>query len=143
MAKEVVKAAFGSSVRQLYNHSKEMMHFDSGMVIKIDAKIPGRKTDPDNIIADRLQLAAGKLRQKNSVDWGIDTKDVYLAMTSSAYKTLLNDILNNQNYASFADFENGIITHFVGFKIIVTEYLPGGIKQPFIRDENGQKTSKP
>ncbi|MBA5724380.1 hypothetical protein H0G72_04520 [Liberibacter sp. Z1] len=140
MEKEVVRAAFGQSMKDLCDPSAEVF-FDQNMIVKIDAKIPGSSNTESNI-ADRILLAARKL-VKNGVDFC--NKEDYLAMTPDSYDSLFSCVIRMiNNYVHLANMENGCITHFAGFKIIVSDYLPGGRKQTCACDAQGKEdSSKP
>ncbi|PTL86103.1 MAG: hypothetical protein C4617_05505 [Candidatus Liberibacter europaeus] len=140
MEREVVRSAFGPSIVGPYDANEPPKEFDKNMIVKIGDRIPGRSSQFDNTTADRLLLAARNL-QKNGVNF--KNKSVYLAMTSDAYTTLLGDIRLSKDYVQYANWEHGIMTHFAGFEIVITECLPGGKKQPCEYDKEGKETDTP
>ncbi|MBY7649916.1 MAG: hypothetical protein DBO98_05510 [Candidatus Liberibacter europaeus] len=139
MEREVVRSAFGTSIIGPYDANEPPKEFDKNMIVKIGDRIPGRSSQFDNTTADRLLLAARNM-QKNGVNF--KNKYVY-AMTYDAYTTLLGDIRLSKDYVQYESWKNGIMTHFAGFEIVITECLPGGKKQPCEYDKEGKETDTP
>ncbi|MBL0848897.1 MAG: hypothetical protein EU981_02195 [Candidatus Liberibacter ctenarytainae] len=137
MQKHLVIQAFGTNILGPVGNSIEQ-DFSNDMIIKVDERL--NKGAARGHWLDKILLASKKL-QSNGVPHHVKR---YLAVSPATYERMFTELkMTSKDYIDRVKLEQGEITHFAGFQIIVTNYLPGGTRQPTIYDADGKPTNTP
>ncbi|AKK20404.1 hypothetical protein HUT03_03930 [Candidatus Liberibacter africanus] len=132
---EVVRGAFGENTVD-HHSSTSTKNFDPNMIIPVDYK---RSPSSSVSVADKIMGASAMI--KSGVD--VDNADLFLALTGRAYASFFAAIkMINKDYVKYVNLENGKIRRFAGFRIISSDYMPGGKNSPKEFDAEGKITAK-